>query len=203
MPHFVELARQRFGEAETAGHIAERLHREITLMLRDSACAPRVTAMIIQFMQGNVDSILQLLLDLPDLKKLVEQAEVFLGGRGQQDPMEVDQPVLRMGESTLIVPANDNPVLPDNVQSNFADPVTFDALREIAGFLRTNTGVGNGGGEAGLRARRAGERVRRGTRTSRWELRVLYVSPAGDRVIHSLPPIYLVVFFATLVLLLK
>ncbi|TDL17596.1 hypothetical protein BD410DRAFT_843519 [Rickenella mellea] len=209
MPHFVELARQRFREAETAGQIAEMLHLEIALMyvmifllvtrsvslfdrLIDSACAPRVTAMIVQVMQGNVDSVLQLLLHLPDLKKLVEEAEA-LGDRGQQDAMEVDPPFLRMGESTLVVPAIDSPVLTDNVHSNFADLATFDALREIVGFFRTN--MGNGGGEADHRARRA-----RG-RDQYFEVGVAgFLCEPSGRVIHSLP---LILILATLASLLK
>ncbi|TDL14748.1 hypothetical protein BD410DRAFT_809476 [Rickenella mellea] len=172
LPHFIEQVRQRLGEPETPALIIERMYYEVAHAVKDVVCAPHVTEMIMHVVQGNTDMLLHLLVHLPELKKLAEEAEIHWGAK---EAMEIDQPGLGLGESTdaltdalmvpnLVAPNLDSPVLPGNVDANVPDSTAAMAaiLKEIKGVLQTNAAVDKRDRVAGIRARKARGEARKG-----------------------------------------
>lgn len=151
--------------------------------------------MIVHKLQGDIGWIFQYLLHLPELKKLVDEAEARV-----HDSMDVD-PQLVLGMPTDgIAPTPDLPVISDNT-ANIHGGIPTEAsaatiLGKVEDFLRRSQVVPDGPAAHEVKAKK-------GTDTSRWEVRVLHVGPAGDRFTQSLSPIYVVLCLVTLVLLLK
>ncbi|TDL13501.1 hypothetical protein BD410DRAFT_810484 [Rickenella mellea] len=184
LPQFIEQVRARSGEPETPTLIAERIYYEVSIAyvvilllltrfvrlsdrVKDHLCTPYVTAMIMHVMQGKTDKLMQLLLHLPELKKLAMEAEIHL--RGQDAiAMEIDQPGpgLGWGESTNALNMDD-PVLSDDVVANVSDSTA--ALKEIVKMHQTNVVVDKRDGGADIRGRKARGKVTKG----RLEFRLL------------------------------